>query len=321
MPLLGLLPYMTSGTEAVRLRNALLLMPPLASADEAAAWAPPAWPAGFKTETVPPDPVFVALAARLQLAQQPDDWARARLISAHLLGSQPVLNGGAVQLGLAPTYRRIVEQGDGYCADFVRSFTAIANAAGMLVRQWSFSFDGFGGHGHIWVEVWNRQRQRWQLLDVFDNYYFTDGGEEPLSALAFRQALAAGSPTLALRLIHPPARPGYEIEAKAWDYFRRGLPEWYLWYGNNVFSVDAAPVVRVFEGRSRSVAQLAAIATGVHPGLRILPDRANEAQRQAIAGLQRQLKLSAAIMALGLVLWLAWAAQWLMRRRRAGGVV
>ena len=191
--LLGVAPYLGSGTELVRLRNALSLGQDLLPTQD---WTPSAIPKDFLLESVPADPHFVAVAERLGLAALPDDWARGLAISRHLLGSAPVLVGGPIQKNLLDTYRGIVERGDGYCGDFVRAYVALANAAGMTVRTWSFSFDGFGGHGHIWVELWNRQQQRWQLQDVYDNYYFVDGNEEPLSALAFRKALLAKSPTL-----------------------------------------------------------------------------------------------------------------------------
>lgn len=311
-PLLAMLPYLVSGTEAVRLRNALLLAEDLSAPPD---WTPPNWPAGFLQESAVPDPYFVAVAQRLQLAALPDDWAKALAISAHLLGSHAELGGGAIQGSLVATHRAIVERGDGYCADFVRAFNAIAAASGLQVRSWAFSFDGFGGHGHVWSELWNRQRQRWQLIDVFDNFYFVDGSDEPLSALEFRKALSAGSASLAYRPLYAAARPGYEIPAKAWDYFRRGLPEWYLWNGNNVFAYDASPLVRSFEGKSRAAAQFGAIYAGVHPALRMLATPANQAQRERMRALHWQLVISAWLAALGLVLTLLCALGWWRSRR------
>jgi hypothetical protein len=298
LALASLLPYAGSSSELVHLRNALLFNP---SQDAGRAWTPENLPEGFLQEHLKPDPVFVAAAARLGFAEIPGDWERALAIGQHLLGSSPVLLGGAIQSDLDSTYRRIIQQGDGYCGDFVRAFTGLALASGLQTRSWAFSFDGFGGHGHVWVELWNRQTQSWQLLDVFDNYYFVLGDERPLSALEFRAALAEQRPGLALRPIAPSARPGYEIEAKAWDYFRRGLPEWYLWWGVNVFSYDAEPWVQRLGKVSRSLEQLAAIATGVHPQLVILASADNRPQAQALQRLQIQLKAVALIVLLMLV--------------------
>lgn len=293
------LPYMGSGTELVRVRNALSLGPDLAPEQD---WAPPALPPGFLGETVPPDPFFVGAYAKLNVPPGADEWARAKAIASHLLGSAPVLMGGAIQGDLRATYQGIVQRGDGYCGDFIRAFAALGGAAGLTLRTWAFSFDGYGGHGHIWAEVWNPQRARWQLLDVFDNYYFVDGSEEPLSALAFRTALASGSPTLQLRLINPQARPGYVIEAKAWDYFRRGLPEWYAPWGNNVFSQDSAPLVKAFSGVSRTAEGLGAWISGVQPQVRMLAVAGNEPQRQAMRSLRQRVAVSAGLAGLGLLL-------------------
>ncbi len=272
VPPLTLAPYLRSSTEVVRMRNALLLD---AGNDAAVPWTPPQWPAGFATETAPPPAVFSAVAAQLGLAAMPDDWTRALAISRHQLGSQPELKGGPIQSDLQSTYRRIVGAGDGYCADFVRAFTAIANAAGMPLRAWAFSFDGFGGHGHVMVEIWNRQVQRWQLVDIFQNYYFVNGSDAPLSAMQFRKALRDNAPGLQLRPLYAGARAAYSREASAWSYFRNGLPQWYLWWGNNVYSYDAASLVHALGPLSRSLEQLGGIAQGVHPRLVVLREPGN----------------------------------------------
>lgn len=299
--LLSVAPYLRSGTELVRLRNALTLGPDLEPSQD---WTPASVPADFMRESLPADPAFVAVVQRLNLAAEPDDWARGLAISRHLLGSAPVLMGGPIQKDLINTYKGIVERGDGYCGDFVRAYVALANAAGMTVRTWSFSFDGYGGHGHIWVELWNRQLQRWQLQDVYDNLYFVDGSEEPLSALALRQALLARSTTVQLRVLHPGARPGFEIEAKAWDYLQRGADQWYATWGNNVFSQDRAWAVRVFSGWSRAGEGLGAIAAGQQPRVRLLAAATNAPAREALRSLQWRLYAAGALglAGLGLVL-------------------
>lgn len=314
--LLSLAPYLFSGTELVRLRNALSLGPDLQPAQD---WTPPAIPEGFLQERVAPDPYFVGVAQRLGLAALPDDWARGVAISRHLLGSAPALKGGPIQKNLRNTYKGIVERGDGYCGDFVRAYLALAGASGMTVRTWAFSFDGFGGHGHIWVELWNRQLQRWQLQDVFDNYYFVDGNEEPLSALALRKALQAKSPTLQFRLLHPGARPGYAIEAKAWDYLQRGLNQWYLIWGNNVFSQDDAWPVRTFSGVSRLAEGLGALVSGQQPEVRLLPSAGNGDERAAMRNLHALLLATAAAGAVGLLLVLV--SPFAQRRREVAPTV
>ena len=301
---LGLLaPYLTGGTELVRLRHALVLGDDIDA--QAASWQPPQQPAGFLAERVVPDASFVAVARELKLEQLPDDWARALAITAHLRGSAPALLGEALRADLKGTYRGIVDQGNGYCADFIRAFNAIAVAGGMVVRSWAFSFDGYGGHGHIFAEVWNRQAQAWQLLDVFNNYYFVDGGDKPVSALAFRQALLANSGGLQLRMAHAGSPPGYAIESKAWDYYRRGVTQWYLPWGMNPFTFDAQPAVKVFSGLSRSLEQLAAIATGVHPPVRMLADPGSALQRAHMHALKARLQWVGPMAGMGLLLWLA----------------
>ena len=307
LSVLSLAPYLTSSTELVRMRNALLLT------DQTPVnfnWTPASVPPSFLQERGPADPFFVDVAARLGLAALPDDWARALTISHHLLGSSPVLQGGAIELDLRGTYRRIVSSGHGYCGDFVDVFMAIALAAGMPVRSWAFSFDGFGGDGHIWPEIWNRQLGRWQLVDIFNNYYYFETVGVPLSALEFRQALLSNSPQLKLAPLYPGARVGWSIEEKAWRYYRRGLPEWYMWWGNNVFTYDRALLVRTFSGVSRSLEQLGGIAQGVFPPVKLMVTEANRDQASALWRLRFHLFVAACVCVLAFVAFLLSLCFW-----------
>jgi len=294
---LSLAPYLFSSTELVRLRNASLL----ASAEPSGFdWRPDAMPADFLRENGAPNPVYAEAAGQLGLAALPSDWARVLTISAHLL-SHPQLVGTPIQSDLQETYRRILQDGTGYCGDFTRVFMALALASGMQVRAWSFSFDGFGGHGHIWPEVWNRQLGQWQLVDIFNNYYFAAADGVPLSALALRRALAQSSAKLRLLPLVPGARPGYEIEAKAWDYYRRGIPEWYLSWGNNVFSYDRALLVRSLGPLSRALEQFGAMAQGVYPRIHVLGDAENAPQVAALVRLRQHLLVVGALVGAALL--------------------
>ena len=303
-------PHLTSGTELVRLRHALALGPDLAvDAD----WQPPQWPVDYMQDGPTPDPYFVAIAEGLGLAAMPDDWTRGRAIARHLLGSAPALLGGAIQHDLRHTYEAIVQRGYGYCGDFIRAYTAIAHAAGLPMRTRAFSFDGFGGHGHIWVEIWNRDRARWQLIDVFQNYYYADGSEEPLSALELRASLQSGSASLRLLPLHEGVPPGWAIEAKAKDYLQRGLAEWYIPWGSAVFKADASWPTRWFGGLSRAAENLGHLVVGAQPGIRMLATAESSEQRAGIRALRQRLQLAGVLVVVGLVLLVAFA---LTGRRR-----
>ncbi len=314
---LSLVPYMTSSTELVRMRHALLLVDVADASSASFAWTPHNVPQDFLQERGPVDPFFAERAAGLHLDALPDDWQRVLAISRHLLSSQPQLTGGAIQGDLRTTYQQIVGAGEGYCGDFVRAFTAMATAAGIPVRNWAFSLDGFGGHGHVWPEIWNRQQQAWQLLDVFDNYYFVHAEGRPLSALELRAALQQAPQTLRLLPLDPQARPGYVIERKAWDYFQRGVPQWFLWWGNNVFSYDRQPLVRLFAGRSRALEQLAGAVTGAYPGLMVVDDPASRPALQALQRLRWHLLAAALLVVCGALAWLYCAVRWRAERSLA----
>ena len=300
LPLLILLPQVLGSTDRVRLRNALVLDE---SVNPAIDWPASAPPRSFKREQAPASPVFVEQVRKLGLAELPGPWERSLAIASHLLSSAPVLTGGPIQSDLQRTYQRVVQDGEGYCGDFVRSFMALAHAAKIPTRSWGFAFDGFGGHGHIWVEIWNEPLARWQLLDVFNNVYFSRG-QGPLSAHEVRAALLARDAELRMLPIAPKARPGYVEEAKAWEYYHRGETQWFQWLGDNLESYDREPAVRITGALSRSLEQFAAIATGVYPGMAIWPMAENRGVLEHLRRLKNLLPLLGFTMTLGLGVWL-----------------
>lgn len=307
LAVLSLSPYLLQSSEMVRLRNAWLLI------DEPTPdfrFTPANMPVDFLTEQAAPEPLFVAAVQALKLQELPTDWERAVRISEHLLARVNYDTGGN-QTDLKSSYRDVTERGQGYCADFVRAFTALSNAAGMSTRMWAFSFDGFGGHGHVWVELWNRERGRLELLDVFDNAYFTETGSDlPLSALDFRAAMLERPGKLRMHKIAALAPLAYVHPEKAWAYYRRGLPEWYLWWGNNPHSYDQAVLVRALMPVSYALSQLGGMAQGLFPGLRVLATPDNQRQLQSLRALKLHLQLVAAALVMAgaglLVSVLAW---------------
>jgi hypothetical protein len=303
----SLAPHFTNSAELVRMRNALLLQSEPATHD----WTPDTRPASFEVDRGAPIPLYADIVSRHHLRVEGDDWATALKIGQHLLidGRR---SGGAIQSDLTQTYRRITERGEGYCGDFADSFTGLANAAGVFSRPWAFSFDGFGGHGHIFNEIWDARTGRWIMIDVLNNIFVVDASGRPLSAVEFRNALLSGDAAYRLVPVKPTAHPGFKYEDKAIDFFRRGLPEWYMWWGSNVFEYDQAPLVRVLGGTHRALEQLGGIAAGVHPAIRILETPQNLPQRESMRWLRTRL---IAVVVFGMLALIALPG-WLWTRRR-----
>jgi hypothetical protein len=306
-------PYMTGSTELVRMRNALLL-----KHDPAAdfSWSPAAPPADFMVERAMPSAHFRALVASLDLPRFANDWERAVAI-AKLLRVHPESGSGEpIQSNLEDTYARIVGTGKGYCGDYVRVYSALALAAGIPVRSWAFSFDGFGGHGHIFNEIWDASAHQWRMIDVFNNYYFEGADGEPLSALAFRKALESGAADIRMLPVEARSQPGFRFPAKAWDYYRRGLPEWYMWWGNDVFTYDNAPLVEAFGKVSRSLEELGGIAAGVYPKINVLMTADNHAAFQRMERLRVHLLLAFAVAVVAGFCMVASGLMWWRTRQR-----
>lgn len=292
-------------TEAVRLRNALSLD---TGTSQDFDWTPPHFPPGFRAERLPATAEFRDIVTGLGLDDRGGDWNKALALASHLV--ERAANLGPVRADPLTTYRAI-RDGHGYCADFVKAFLALAHAAGLTVRQWGFSFDGFGGHGHTVVEVYDRQRRKWLLLDVFNNFHVVDAhGGAPLGALECRALLASGG-QLCMRA-NGPGRPGFVHRETAVEYYRRGVHQWYLLQGNAVFSSYAHPLVRVAGRLSRGLAQIAASIVGVKPRIRIVETGENAHQVRQLRMLRRQLVAAAG---LGLLLLAVLATQIIMAAR------
>ena len=306
-----LVPHLSNSADLVRMRNALLL-----DSDSAAyAWPAAAPPAGFAVEQGTPNALFRDVVQSNELRVEGDDWATALKIGRHLLAGA-TRSGGAIQSNLDDTYRRIVMRGEGYCGDFADVFTGLANSAGVFSRPWAFSFDGFGGNGHIFNEIWDSGQARWVMIDVFNNLYFADEQGQALSAIELHDLLKNGS-TPRLVPVAPEARPGFKYEDKAVAYYRQGLSEWYMWWGNNVFEYDQSPLVRALGNTHRAFEQLGGIAAGVHPRIRILDSEENVSRRQDLAKLGVRLHVLAVFIALALAFALAAkAVSGLSRSRR-----
>lgn len=274
-------------TEAVRLRNALLIEP---STAQDFGWAPESTPADFRLEHHVPSEKFKNIVQQLALDPAASDLQWAQQLARHL--QQNIRDRGPIQADLDTTYDKIVREGYGYCADFTDVYIALALAADIPVRQWGFSFDGFGGHGHAVNEIYDRKLKKWVLLDVFNNFYAVDAStSEPLSALEFRDfVIGARGPAKILPI--GPARPGFKTAEKTIEYYRRGAPEWYLWWGNNVYTYDQQPLVKVAGAASRSLEQLAAVATGVYPRIKPLATPQNTAQLSRMFTLKTQVKVA-----------------------------
>ena len=299
-------PYLGSSTELVRIRNALLLRREDGVSLE---WTPASVPLDFLHESADAPPAIADAARALHLERMDGDWARALAIGAYMLRATQPGVGGPIQSGLMETHRRVVTEGQGYCGDFVEVFTAIALASGLEVRTWAFSFDGFGGHGHTFNEVWDRALNAWRMIDVFNNYYFVDTQGEPLSAADFHQCLVRGE-TYDFIPVLPTARPGFAIETKAREYYNRGADQWYQWWGNNVFSYDRSPLVRLAGMGPRFLSQLAAIVSGVHPRMHILRTPKNSEWVSGMVQVRRRVIGAAIAAGLGTSLLIAAGCLW-----------
>lgn len=310
----SLLPHLRASTEAVRLRNALLFEP---SGPADFNWTPDTVPDSFAIDRAVPRTTLSDVTAKLLTAPQEPDWDKSLRIAQHLI--LQARQGGAARNDLEGTYQTIM-QGGGYCADYTTVFIAMARSAGIFAREWAFSFDGYGGHGHALIEIYDRASKQWRMLDVFNNFYVTETASgRPLSALEFREHVRSGQDRNQVT-IHRIGlgRDGFRSIDELYRYYLDGADQWYLWWGNAVYAYDASLASRTFGHVSRSLEQLAAVALGVHPTIRALPTESNQGLRQAARRLHWRLLATGALgVLLAGLLVLQLVLRWRGRSRHA----
>jgi len=118
--------------------------------------------------------------------------------------------------------------------------------------------------------------------------------------------------------VEPRSRPGFRNPDRAWDYYRRGIPEWYMWWGNNVYSYDRAALVVSLGHVSRSLEELGGIAEGVHPMVNVMPDERNSAAFAAMRRLRWTLLAALALAIVAVLGMVACAVGWWRSARRPG---
>lgn len=290
--------------KAVKVRNAFLFRRGAAADFD---WSPDRAPADFRIERAqPPEPIRRAVAESEAPAIE-DDWQRALAIAGLLL--RHAQESRPIRADLVSTFRGIVA-GGGYCADYVRAYIAAAAAANLFCRQWAFSFDGFGGHGHTFVEIYDRGDGRWKFLDIHNNVFAARRGEHaPLSALQLRAALVAQPEEVEFR----PAtagRLGWPHPEKLRAYYLRGVSEWYLWWGNDVVSRERRGASAALSLLSGTLAHRTGSALGNLPKIRALVTGENLASVKAIESLRWRVALALAlVLSLSVAIVSLWAAR------------
>ena len=293
-------PNRPATTELVRLRNALLIEPSRSSDFE---WLPNQRPTSFLTDQAAlPKPMKQWLD---NLPKQDNDWQTILQLAATLRANGP--KGGALQSSSLHSFEQIVNDGRGYCADYIQVINALAPAAGIPVREWGMSFDGFGGWGHAFSEFYSQHHQQWVFVDVFNGFYVTRQDQyRPLSVAQLQQLLFDSPNQLQLHRL-PQGRFGFRSDQVAIDYYLRGKDQFYLWWGTNPLSFDGHPLISTVAKLSRSLEQFSAILFGVHPAIKVVELPQNRALVQRMLATQYQLMVivvcELAALVLLLVLW------------------
>jgi hypothetical protein len=291
------------GEEAVKVRNGLV-----ADVGDPAdfAWVPGSAPASYKLNQAAPLASFRAIADQVAVTgpgERLQGLDLALAFSRHLMEG-PKRIGGPIQAGLDETYRRITVKRQGYCADFTRVFSGLALAAGLPVRTWSISFEGFGA-GHSFSEIYDARLAQWILVDSYHSLYFVDDKTgRPLSVIEVhdRLVLPDNESGIALRKIVDGHMP-FRSDALAIDYYRRGFMQLALVWGDNIFDYDQSKAIQVASHVSRSVERATAIGLDVYPDLRIYPRGVSQRDMDALFRTRDRFVMASGLLILALAIF------------------
>lgn len=271
------------GQDLVKLRNALIFRQ---GSEDAYSWTPDHVPANFLWEANQPPVEISALVERvLSSRTEESEFAKALALGRHLVGASN-RSGNPIQKDVGTAYTAIVEKGEGFCSDYTQVVNGLSIAAGVPVREWGMSFDGFSGDGHAFSEIYDTQLRKWIFVDTFYSFYVTDRAGSPMSVLEFRDALSGGNDS-DLRVV-PIVEDRFMFPSKdyALEYYRSGMNLLFMVWGNNVFSYEANFFVDNASAVSRSVEQATAVLLGVHPKIVIIPSDYNRDELKSLVRLR-----------------------------------
>lgn len=267
LPLLLLIAKFHSGTELVRLRNAMVFN---VISIEQSQWPGDNYPTNFRQESAPLPAAISKVIITPQANAQP---LATMLQQAAVLNLDQRRLGGAIQADISTTLAQIQQQ-RGYCADYTEVINVFGHALNIPVREWALAFDGFGGHGHAINEIWDQHTQRWLMLDVFNGFYPVDQQQQPMSVLEFKQQLIVDRTQINLIRLSDKAF-GFKDDAQALDYYYNGRHQFYLWWANDNISYDRQPLIKLAATLSPHLEQMVAILIGQFPQLMAIAEPDN----------------------------------------------
>lgn len=263
---LSIIPYFLSGQGLVQVRNSLIYDVRDNGAYE---WTPDDMPSGFILEEAP-TPRYVGvrlegLIGKRSLSAEGSALDATLIIARSMISNQRP--GQPVRTLFKYAISPVFDQGLGYCADYAQVLMGMTHSLGIPNRSWAISFKGYSGDGHAFNEIYDFKLKKWVFVDSFYSFYVVDDVGTPLSVLELREALLQDY-RKSIRVIKiDPEKFGFKNTDAALSYYRRGMPELYMWWGNNVISYGNNRLVAFAARFSRVAEQAVAILTRVQPRL------------------------------------------------------
>ena len=283
-----MLQFGTSEENSARVRNSLIVE---IGQSEDFDWVPGNRPDSFVAESsAPPEQIASETRNLLSAAERQglSELGKAKLFARHLASNRQAQS--PIQSNTLDAYRQIVDNGDGYCADYSQVFTALALAGDVPVREWGLGWEGFG-FGHTFNEIYDSSLDKWVFIDSFNSLYVVDVSTGiPLSVLEFQQRLREAPDDPRVKVIPLDWDKTYfKTQEQALEYYTRGADQFFMFWGNDVFSYDSNTYMKMLDGMPRSVEVMAAILLGIHPSIRVIETNTNAEHIDMLLGARQTL--------------------------------
>lgn len=261
-----------SNDKATRVRNALVAQ---VMDKSGFFWTPKEMPSDFLIEQgrVPSRIREVAEEIIAGEDKRISNFEKSLLVAKHLGGFR---RGPPIRSNTVDVYEKMSER-HGYCADYTQVYNGIAIALKIPVREWHMAWEAFG-IGHAFNEIYDDAQEKWIFIDSFYSFYVVDKDSGiPLSVLEFQERLRDKKRWNEIRAVPiVDGRFRRRSPDEAIKKYAKGADQFFLWWGNNVFTYDNHPIVRIFGSISRSAAQLGTILLGVQPEMHIVRTETNQ---------------------------------------------
>lgn len=137
--------------------------------------------------------IFFDINKNIDLSHASDTWEKALAIAIYL---RKIIKGGrGLGYSSGKALKEMIAGNGGVCSDYSQIFNVFCLINDIRVREWGLVERFYNAlRGHTFNEVWSEKLQKWCVIDVGKNLYFSTVDDNPASAIELFSYLRKGNP-------------------------------------------------------------------------------------------------------------------------------